>query len=65
MEFDLVEKIVLAVLCPVFAGALLVTFYITQHRWEKRGDQRWWETRDAEWIDCDVQNYHDQLRGQR
>lgn len=51
MEFDIIEKIIIAAACPVFASSLLVLFYMTQARWEKRRDQRWWATRQAEWID--------------
>lgn len=51
MEFDIIEKIIIAVACPVFASSLLVLFYTTQARWEKRRDQRFWATRNADWIE--------------
>lgn len=51
MELDLIEKIVIAVACPVFASALLVTFYATQHRWERKRDKAFWVNRNADWID--------------
>lgn len=63
MEFDIIEKIVIAVACPVFASALLVAFYVSQVKFEKRREQRWWKERKAEWVDCDVETYARQLRG--
>ena len=51
MEFDIIEKIALAVMCPVFASALVVFVHMTQARWEKRRDQRFWATRNADWIE--------------
>ena len=63
MEFDIVEKIVLAVMCPVFASSLVVFVYMTQAKWEKRRDQRWWATRQAEWVDCHQKAYAARLRG--
>ena len=51
IELDLLEKVFFAVACPVFASALVVTFYMMQHKWEKRMGQRWWKERQAEWIE--------------
>jgi len=65
MEFDIVEKVFLAVACPVFASALIVAFYVSQVKWEKRRDQRWWQSRKAEWIDCDQETYAAKLSGSK
>ena len=51
MELDLIEKIVLAVACPVFASALTVIVFLAQNQWEKERDRRFWMRRNAEWID--------------
>lgn len=63
MEFDLIEKIVLAVACPVLTSVLVAAFYFSQSKWGQRRDQRWWDSRDAEWIDDDVETYAQELRG--
>jgi hypothetical protein len=63
MELDLIEKIVLAVACPVFASALTVTVFLAQNQWEKERERRFWMRRNAEWIDCDVETYAKELRG--
>jgi len=63
IELDIVEKIFFAVACPVFASALLVAFYVSQVKWEKRRDQRWWKERKAEWVDCDQETYTAKLKG--
>lgn len=63
IELDLVEKIFFAVACPVFACALLVAFYCSQVKWEKRRDQRFWAKRKAEWVDCDQETYTAKLKG--
>lgn len=55
MELDLIEKIVLAVACPVFASALTVVFFLAQSQWEKERDRRFWMRRNAEWIDGGAQ----------
>jgi len=55
MELDLIEKIVLAVACPVFASALTVTVFLAQSQWEKERDRRFWMRRNAEWIDGGAQ----------
>lgn len=51
MEFDIVLKIILAVACPVMASALVAAFYFSQTKWEKRREQRFWQTRQTEWIE--------------
>lgn len=51
MEFDIVEKIAIAVMCPVFASSLLAFVYYTQAKWEQRRDQRFWAKRQLEWIE--------------
>lgn len=63
MEFDIIEKIILAVACPAFASALLVAFYVSQVKFEKRREQRWWKERKAEWVDCDQATYSAKLKG--
>ena len=63
MEFDIIEKIALAVMCPVFASALLVAFYVSQVKWEKRRERRWWQERKTEWVDCDQVAYEAKLKG--
>ena len=63
MEFDIVEKIVLAVACPVLASALSFAFYVSQTKWEKRREQRWWKERKSEWVDCDQTTYEAKLKG--
>lgn len=49
MEFDIWEKIILAVACPVIASALVVVFYMSQSTLEKRREQRFWANRQTEW----------------
>lgn len=51
MELDLIEKIVLAVACLVFASALTVTVFLAQNQWERERERRFWMRRNAEWID--------------
>ena len=51
MDLDLVEKIVLAVACPVFASTLTVVIFLGQNQWEKERERRFWMRRNAEWID--------------
>lgn len=63
MDMDLVWKIVLAVGCPVLASALSFAFYVSQTKWEQRRNQRWWQDRKSEWIDCDQASYEAKLKG--
>lgn len=51
MDLDLIEKIVLAVACQVFASALTVIVFLAQNQWEKERERRFWMRRNAEWID--------------
>ncbi len=64
MELEIAWKILIAVAVPTFFSTLVVVFHLAQADWGRERERRWWDDRDSTWIDCDVENYAKELRGE-
>jgi hypothetical protein len=54
MEFELIVKIAVAVAMPVIVCVMSWAVYAAQTRWEIRREKRFWENRNAWWVEGGV-----------